>query len=552
MAESKRRFLFAAAPVGEGHRRALDAVANAMAREFPDVQTRVIDIFDYVNPAARALLTKGYSSIVSIAPSLWGYLYEKESLVDTLAPAENFARSVRWEELRGALAEFPPDVVLTSHAFATAPFVRLKREGTLEVPILSVLTDYQIHSIELQEGVSLYTCADGRLADELAKRGVSRELIYPCGIPVSDVFAQPMDRPALKAKFGLDPDPEKRVILVLGKGLEPDLTDRLLFQLNLLRAPHQILVSSGGNEELATRMRRFAAMYGVRAKMFGAVDNLHEFMAASDLAITAGDGLTIAECLASGLPLVLLEPVPGQDERNSLSLVERGVARRAAGVLTLGAEIDLALGDPAGFDRMKKAVAELHKPNAARDAARAAYLAAQNKAEILRRERERTTARESAAATPPPPKPTIEEIGEERTATGATVPLSRDAAKELLVGWIMSEKDARRRHEEALAEAERWQRRAEMAARRGEDDLAKEALRRAEDWKREIIGLENELRRIAAEKTKITGRVAGGVVPTTTVGAPDIQSAEVESRFRNMELDEELQRLKRRLENGER
>src|SRR5205823_9573893 len=127
-------------------------------------------------------------------------------------------------------------------------------------------------------------------------------------------------------------------------------------------------------------------------------------------------------------------------------------------------------------------------------------------------------------------------------STGKPPPLSRDAAKELLTGWILSEKDARRRLDDALAEGEKWRRRAEIAARRTEDDLAKEALRRAEEWKSEIVGLENELRRIAAEKTKITGRSGVSPPTTTSVGAPDLQSAETEARFRNMELDDELQR----------
>jgi processive 1,2-diacylglycerol beta-glucosyltransferase len=552
MTEGKRRILVASASIGLGSRRAADAVAAALGKEFPDVAVRVLDVLDYVHPATRAVLVQGYASMVSAAPGLWGFLYEKESLADSLAPTAIFARGVRWEELRGLLAEFPPDAVVVTHPFAAAPFVRLKRDGALEVPIVAVLTDFQVHSVMVQDGVSLYTCADTKLADDLVARGVERELVYACGIPVGEAFTQPKDVPALKAKFGLDPDPAKKVILVLAKNWEPDIADRLLFQLSLLRTPHQILVSSGGNEELADRLRRFAAIYGVRAKLFGLVDNLHELMAVSDLAVTGGGGLTAAECLASGLPMVILEPIPGQEERNTRFLTERGVARRASGVLALGAELDFALGDAAVASRMKQAVAEIARPHAARDAARAVYLAAQNKAEIVRRERERRAARAKATAAPPPPRPGggLEDIGQERPAE---VPpgLSREAAKEILVSWIMAEKDTRRRLEEALAEAEKWQRRAEIAVRRNEDDLAKEAIARAETWRREVAGLETEIRRIATEKSKVTGRIPGGPPPSVTLGTFDVRSTEIESRFRNMELDEELQRLKRKLEEGD-
>jgi processive 1,2-diacylglycerol beta-glucosyltransferase len=556
MDQNKRRILCVSAPLGESPRTVADAVAGAIRREFADAEVRVIDIFDYINPAARAVLTKGYASMLSAAPGLWGFLYEKESLTDSLAPAENFARSVRWDELRGLLAEFPPDVVAATHPFASAPFVRLKREGTLEVPLVALITDFTIHNVWVQEGISLYTVADALLTDELAKRGAERELVYPSGIPLGEAFGRSPDVAALKAKFGLDPDPAKKVILVLAKGWEPDLADRLLFQLSLLRAPHQILLSSAGNEELAERLRRFAAIYGVRAKLFGQVENLHEFMAVSDLAVTKGGGLTAAECLASGLPMVILDPAPGDEERTSRFLTEAGVARRAQGVLSLGAEIDFVLSDATAYPRMKQAVAALAKPQAARDAGRAIYLAAQNRAAILKRERERKLSAEKGAGAAGPTgapgvKPVIEEIGQEKPADLPTT-LTREAAKEILTGWIMNEKDARRRYEEALAEAERWQRRAEIAARRNEDPLAKEALAQAEKARREIFALEGELRRIAAEKAKITGRVAGGPPPTTTLGSPDVAGAEMESRFRNMELDDELERLKRRLQEGER
>src|SRR5438046_10578480 len=101
MPEPKRRVLLVHASMGLGSKRAADAVAAALRKEFADVEIRSIDVFDFVNPAARAVLVKGYASMLSAAPNLWGYLYEKESLADSLAPAENFARSVRWDELRG-------------------------------------------------------------------------------------------------------------------------------------------------------------------------------------------------------------------------------------------------------------------------------------------------------------------------------------------------------------------------------------------------------------------------------------------------------------------
>lgn len=565
----KRRVLFASAPFGLAPKRAVDAVATAMGREFADIETRALDIFDYVNPAARAVLQKGYETLTTSTPSLWGFLYEKESLVDSLSPADNFVRSIQWEALRGVLAENPPAAIVVSHPFAAAPFLKLKREGSLDVPVVSLLTDFHGHNAIVQDGVSLYTCADASLVDELVKRGIDRELVYPCGIPVEDAFtsahAESRDRDALRVKYGVDPT--RRTLLVIGQGLDPDVADRMLFQLSLLKTPTQFLLTTGNNTELSERFRRYAAIYGVRAKLFGQVEFLPELVAIADLAITHGGGLTAAECLASGVPLVILEPVPGQETRNTRFLVSSGAARQAAGVLSLGAEVDFALGDAEVFPRMRRAAQELGKPSAARDAGRAIYLAAQNAPQILERERERakrktegvgqTGVGQTGPTQAAGARPLFEEIGGEQATASVPTNVSRGAAKDLLVGWIMNEKDARRRYEEVMSDAERWQRRAELAVREGQDDLAKAALKRSEETRREAIGLEQELRRIAAEKAKITQRAqgsagaAGGAtgVGSTTSGA-EVRSPEMESRFRKMELDDELRRLKRKLDEG--
>jgi processive 1,2-diacylglycerol beta-glucosyltransferase len=560
MSEPKRRVLFVTAPFGLAPKRALEAVSAAMSAEFPDVEARTVDVFDYVNAAARAVLLKGYESLVATAPSLWGFLYEKESLVESLSPNENFARSVQWDALRALVAEFPPSVVVVSHPFAAAPFLRLKREGHLEVPVVSVLTDFHVHNVLVQDGISLYTTADAKLTEQLAKRGVERELIYACGVPVADRYTRAHDLSALRAKYGLEEG--RKVLLVIGQSFDPDLADRMLFQFSLLKTPTQILLTAGNNAELADRFRRFAAIYGVRAKLFGEVEAMHELMAVSDLAVTHGGALTTAECLATGLPLVLLEPVPGQETRNTRFLADQGVARQAAGVLSLGAEVDFALGDGSVYSRMKQAALELGKKSASRDTGRAIYLAAQNATQIVARERERAAKSRTDAAggiagasssgtggTGTAARPLFEEIGTEQASAEVPRNLTRGAAHDLLVGWIMSEKDAKRRHETAMDEASRWQRRAELAVREGQEDLAKEALRRAEEARREAVGLEQELRRIAAEKAKVTGRAAGAA-PTQPSNSYDPTQAEMESRFRKMELDDELKRLKHKLDEG--
>jgi processive 1,2-diacylglycerol beta-glucosyltransferase len=101
------------------------------------------------------------------------------------------------------------------------------------------------------------------------------------------------------------------------------------------------------------------------------VNNVHEYMHASDLLITKPGGLTSSEALAAEIPMVLFKPLPGQEERNTRYLVQRRAAVRAKNASDLTRTVQTLLASPAKLGQMRIAMEPLRKPQAAREIARA-------------------------------------------------------------------------------------------------------------------------------------------------------------------------------------
>jgi processive 1,2-diacylglycerol beta-glucosyltransferase len=89
-------------------------------------------------------------------------------------------------------------------------------------------------------------------------------------------------------------------------------------------------------------------------------------MTASDLTITKPEGLTTSECLAMGLPMIVILPIPGQEERNTDFLLENGAALKACNGGALNYRVSMLLNEPARLEELRIKAKQLGKPDAVR------------------------------------------------------------------------------------------------------------------------------------------------------------------------------------------
>jgi processive 1,2-diacylglycerol beta-glucosyltransferase len=367
----KKRVLIISVKAGAGHIRAAAAVEEAFKESFPSIDVKNVDALEYTNAAFRKSYTRGYDALAVDLPSLWGFIYENLEKKPADAPVKNLSRMVnrlnagRFLKL---VEEFAPDAIVSTHYLPAEILAPRRRKGKLSARLFVVLTDYDIHTMWLQDGTDRYFVATDEMAYALRAKGVGGAGVSVTGIPVMPVFSRRYpDKPSMRAKLGLRADARTVLVSAGGFGMVP--VDETVAMLADAAPEAQVLAVAGRNEKLRKALEAVAAGRPGRVVPFGFVTNMHELMAASDLAVTKSGGLTSSECLAMGLPMVIWNPIRGQEERNADHLLEQGVALRANSAAHLVFKVRKLLSDARMLERMRRAALAAARPRAAFDIA---------------------------------------------------------------------------------------------------------------------------------------------------------------------------------------
>ncbi|HVH70864.1 MAG TPA: glycosyltransferase [Candidatus Dormibacteraeota bacterium] len=232
-----------------------------------------------------------------------------------------------------------------------------------------VVTDYDVHAMWLCRTVNRYYVAIEEAAEYLAHIGVAREKLCVTGIPIDPLFAIPLARAEARKHLGVDAEATIILISAGGYGLGP--VEQLVKDLLELDRPWQIVAVAGKAEKIRKFLEELAEAAGKLASgsprlcALGFTTEMDKYMAAADLMVGKAGGLTTSEALARALPMVLIEPIPGQEERNADHLLEAGAAIRSNNLLAAAWKIAGLLDDPARLNRMRDAARRLGKPAAA-------------------------------------------------------------------------------------------------------------------------------------------------------------------------------------------
>ena len=237
---------------------------------------------------------------------------------------------------------------------------------TIQAKLSIVVTDYDFHAMWLSRAFHRYFVALEETKAYLTLLGLPAERITVSGIPVDPQFGHHGDRPSLRRKLGLHPD--RLVILVTAGALGVNPAEQVVKSLRQMTQKVQVVVICGKNPEAKARVEAEVARVpsrGVEFVVQGYVEDMPEWMAAADLLISKPGGMTSAEAMASHLPMAIYDPIPGQEERNSDQLLEKGVAIKCNEITTLGYKVGRLFSEPARLARMKEAARQMGRPQAA-------------------------------------------------------------------------------------------------------------------------------------------------------------------------------------------
>jgi processive 1,2-diacylglycerol beta-glucosyltransferase len=369
-----KKILVLHASVGAGHTRAAKAVAAALALESPETQVVVVDALDLARPLFRRAYGKGYLDLVDKAPALFGYLFEiTDRRPSPRALGDRLRRAVqRWGvgDLSDLLTGGGWDAIVNTHFLAPELISALRRAGELNAPQLTVVTDFDAHRIWAHDPCERYCVASATAAASLRGHGVAASAIEITGIPVDPAFSVPVSRDAARRAFGLSGGYPVVVQSAGGHGVGPleDVYRALLAS----TVPSEIVVVCGRNEAARQSLGKIRPPSRHRVKLLGFTERMRELMSVADLLVTKPGGLTVSEALACGLPMALINPIPGQEERNADHLLENGAAVKANSPAALTGKVEDLLSSEARLAEMRRRAKKLGHPRAAFAVARRA------------------------------------------------------------------------------------------------------------------------------------------------------------------------------------
>lgn len=319
-----QKVLILSSTLGQGHQQAALAIQEELLSLNGVMDVRVIDYLQMVYPLLNSFARYCYFKSARYVPSLYRAFYH---YTGQLKPASSSQKLfyLGKERLIQYLNTFQPDLVISTFPTPAGILSKLKEQGIIQFPTVTVITDYAFHGQWIQTHTDMYFVGNDFLKQRLMDFGIPDSKIAVTGIPIRNKFYQSVDRVSLQNKYHLTS--QLPTVLVMGGayGILQDIAkicEKLFHYPQLL----QVLVVCGRNKKLYNQIQQAAKEALNPVQVFGFVQDMHELMAVSDLIITKAGGLTVSESLAMGLPMLLYKPIPGQEEQNSDFLVESKVA----------------------------------------------------------------------------------------------------------------------------------------------------------------------------------------------------------------------------------
>jgi processive 1,2-diacylglycerol beta-glucosyltransferase len=301
---------------------------------------------------------------------MYRFLYNRAELATEVGPFRAWVHQFTATNLRPLLQELRPDVIVCTHAFPCGVMAEYKKQFADAPPVMGVVTDFAVHAFWIHKNIEGYAVATPEMRATLIARGISRDRVIVSGIPVRREFSQPQrDRNALRERLGLPLD--RSTVLLMGGGLGIGPLEAMMQALDRVRTPLCALAIVGRSSRSEQRVLEYAHRVGYPVRVVRFVNNVHDYMHASDVLITKPGGLTSAEALVAQVPTILFKPLPGQEERNTRYLVQRRAAVRAKSSGDLSRTVESLLESPEKRSAMREAMAQLRKPDAAKEIAAA-------------------------------------------------------------------------------------------------------------------------------------------------------------------------------------
>lgn len=349
--------------VGSGHVRASEVIRHALGEGDENIEVRMLDAVELAESWFLWLYVRPYWWMLHHASGLWRRLYERRQRKRHHMTAPHWVFRRGCTRVLRELKAYAPRLVIVTEIGAAEIAALGKREDWFSAPILAVQTDFQAEPPWVQHEIDFYCVGSEEAKFQLIGWGISPHRILVCGIPIDPVFAESFDKPEVLKSLGLGA--RRPLVLVMAGGMGPVPVDEIILSLERCGLPLQVVAVAGHDQAMRVRLEKLRKSIALDLHILGWVNTIPELMNAADLLITKPGGMTSAEALAVGLPMILTHPIPGPEERHLQYLVQRGAAMHAPSLAAIPQLALTLLGSHEKRADMARRARELARPDAA-------------------------------------------------------------------------------------------------------------------------------------------------------------------------------------------
>lgn len=344
---------------GYGHHSTAKAVIELFSKNGHHCE--MLDIFDYINTRLGNTIQDGYLLSTKYLSDAYGRVYDrlnrKEEPYDKISLIAFFSKLIT-RKLKNYVQNFEPDIIIGTHSYSCLVMSIMSEKGYITCPTIGIVTDFTVHPFWESTNLNYYVIPDSLLSFQMQRKGIEREKLLPTGIPIHEKFSKKMPQKEARELLGINPD-KPTILIIMGSMGYGNIVENLM-EINDFDADFQVMVVCGTNEKAKKAIER--TLWDKPLYCYGFVNNVDIMMDAADLIISKPGGLTTSESLAKGLPMIITDPLPGQEDKNMSFLTNNGAAIYVNDDFTMSEALYQFFYEKWRIDLMKQANSHIGKP----------------------------------------------------------------------------------------------------------------------------------------------------------------------------------------------
>ncbi len=341
---------------GQGHNQAANTISEYLEKN-PGVQAETLDAFEYINQGLKEIVSRGYLMSAKRIPKIYGKAYRMAEKRDS----ENgyimrATSSIMAKKLIGFVDDYDADVIVCTHVFAAMLVTDIEKKFNKDIKTVGIVTDFTIHPYWEETNLDYYVTANEFLTNQAIKKGIDKSKVLPIGIPIDPKFAKSCKKAEARQFLGID---DMRTVLVMSGSMGYGKVARIVKNLDSSDLDFQIISVCGNNQKLKKRIDKMKKTHKIYN--YGFTDQVGLMMDAADCIVTKPGGITTSEALAKNLPMIIANPIPGQEDRNVEFLMNNGAALKVSSTFPIDEAIYQMFTNEVRFKQLTEVASILGK-----------------------------------------------------------------------------------------------------------------------------------------------------------------------------------------------